>query len=844
MRELWADKYDLPEACDNTLLIAERCDVSFTEGNGTYMPRFPCPPGENEDSWLVKEVEKGLQFRYPGGIPDDVRKQADFEVGVITQMGFPGYFLVVADFINWAKDNGIRVGPGRGSGAGSMVAYAMRITDLDPLEHGLIFERFLNPDRVSMPDFDIDFDERRRGEVIRYVTEKYGDDRVSMIVTYGTIKAKQAVKDSSRILGYPFAMGDRITKAMPAAVMGKDVPLKDIFDPEHKRYGEGGEFRALYDGDHDVKRVVDTAIGIEGLKRQWGVHAAGVIMSSEPLHRRHPAAQAARRRRDDHPVRLPDVRGARADQDGLPGAAQPHGPRRRGQEHPGQPRRGPSSSRSSSSPTRRPTSCSSAATPSASSSSTAARCARCCARCAPTRFEDISAVGALYRPGPMGADSHNKYARRKTGREPVEPIHPELAEALEDVLGETYGLIVYQEQVMAIAQKLAGYTLGQADILRRAMGKKKKEELDKQFEGFSAGMRERGYSAGAIKTLWDILLPFSDYAFNKAHSAAYGLVSYWTAYLKANYPAEYMAALLTSVKDDKDKSAIYLNECRRMKIQVLPPDVNESPSNFTPVGTDIRFGLTAIRNVGGNVVDGIVAGREEKGRYADFNDFMEKVPALVCNKRVIESLVKAGAFDDMKHKRRALVAIHETAVDQYVDIKRNEAIGQDSLFGGLDDDAAAASGVSVAIPDIDEWDKMTLLGHERDMLGLYVSDHPLLGLEHVLVQRHRLHHRPADARRGAAGRLARSPSAAWSPRCSARSPSAATPGRWSRSRTSTARSTCCSSRAPTSSPRRYLAEDAIITVKGRLSRSKDQPELHGQEVTRPGPLATGPPGRW
>ena len=236
-------KYDLPEACDNTLLIAERCDVAFTEGNGTYMPRFPCPPGENEDSWLVKEVEKGLQFRYPGGIPDEVRKQADFEVGVITQMGFPGYFLVVADFINWAKDNGIRVGPGRGSGAGSMVAYAMRITDLDPLEHGLIFERFLNPDRVSMPDFDIDFDERRRGEVIRYVTDKYGDDRVSKIVTYGTIKAKQAVKDSSRILGYPFAMGDRITKAMPAAVMGKDVPLKEIFDPEHKRYGEGGEFR-------------------------------------------------------------------------------------------------------------------------------------------------------------------------------------------------------------------------------------------------------------------------------------------------------------------------------------------------------------------------------------------------------------------------------------------------------------------------------------------------------------------------------------------------------------------------------------------------------------------------
>ena len=282
----------------------------------------------------------------------------------------------------------------------------------------------------------------------------------------------------------------------------------------------------------------------------------------------------------------------------------------------------------------------------------------------------------------MGADSHNKYARRKTGREPVEAIHPELAEPLQDILGETYGLIVYQEQVMAIAQKLAGYSLGQADILRRAMGKKKKEELDKQFEGFSAGMVERGYSMHAVKTLWDILLPFSDYAFNKAHSAAYGLVSYWTAYLKANYPAEYMAALLTSTRDDKDKSAIYLNECRRMKIQVLPPDVNESASNFTPVGHDIRFGLNAIRNVGHNVVDGDRRRARGEGPVRGLQRLHGQGPRSVCNKRVIESLIKAGAFDDMKHRRRALVAIHEAAVDQYVDIKRNEAIGQDSLFDG------------------------------------------------------------------------------------------------------------------------------------------------------------------
>ncbi|MBS43144.1 MAG: DNA polymerase III subunit alpha [Nocardioides sp.] len=843
MRALWVDKYDLREACDNTLWIAERCDVQFSEGVGKYMPKFPCPEGENEDSWLVKEVESGLKFRYPNGVPDKVRKQAEYELGVITQMGFPGYFLVVADFINWAKDNGIRVGPGRGSGAGSMVAYAMRITDLDPLEHGLIFERFLNPDRVSMPDFDIDFDERRRSEVIRYVTEKYGDDRVSYIITYGTIKAKQAVKDSSRILAYPFAMGDRITKAMPAAVMGKDVPLKDIFDPAHGRYGEGGEFRQLYESDHDVKRVVDTAMGIEGLKRQWGVHAAGVIMSSEPLIDVIPLlkrpADGAMITQFDYPTceglglikmdflglrnltvlddALKNIKANRDETvvlEDLPLTDEAtYKLLQRGDtlgvfQLDGGPMRA------------------------------LLRSMR------PDEFEDISAVGALYRPGPMGADSHNKYARRKTGREPVEPIHPELAEPLEDVLGETYGLIVYQEQVMAIAQKLAGYSLGQADILRRAMGKKKKSELDKQFEGFSGGMTERGYSKAAIQTLWDILLPFSDYAFNKAHSAAYGLVSYWTAYLKANYPAEYMAALLTSTKDDKDKSAIYLNECRRMKIQVLPPDVNESAANFTPVGTDIRFGLTAVRNVGGNVVDGIVAAREEKGRYTDFSDFMGKVPAHVCNKRVIDSLIKAGAFDDMKHVRRALVAVHESAVDQFVDIKRNEAIGQDSLFAGLDDDGDGGSfGTQVAVPELDEWDKTTLLAHERDMLGLYVSDHPLLGLEHVLSQGTDCtigqlmldEDRPHGSTLTISG-LVTSVQRKITKRGDA----------WATITLEDLDGAIEVLLFPSSytlaAP--HLVEDSILRVKGQLSRDKDQPELRGQEVSVPdltaGAGGTGP----
>jgi DNA polymerase-3 subunit alpha len=728
MRELFRDH---PDACDNTLLIAERCEVSFNTG-ANYMPRFPCPPGEDETSWLVKEVATGLAYRYPGGVPDKVRTQADYELEVITSMGFPGYFLVVADFINWAKKNGIRVGPGRGSGAGSMVAYAMRITDLDPLLHGLIFERFLNPDRVSMPDFDVDFDDRRRSEVIDYVTRKYGDERVAMIVTYGTIKTKQALKDSSRVLGYPFSMGEQLTKALPPAVMAKDIPLADIQNPESKRYGEAADFRQLISTDPEAAKVFETALGIEGLKRQWGVHAAGVIMSSDPIIDVIPVM---RRIQDgqvitqfDYPTceglglikmdflglrnltiisdALENIklnRGLDLDLDSLAlddtasydlmargdtlGVFQLDG--------------GPMRS--------------------------------LLKLMKPDNFEDISAVLALYRPGPMGANAHTDYALRKNGIQEVIPIHPELKEPLSEILGGTYGLIVYQEQVMAVAQKLAGYSLGQADILRRAMGKKKKSELDKQFAGFSQGMQDNGYSMAAVKTLWDILLPFSDYAFNKAHSAAYGVISYWTAYLKAHYAPEYMAALLTSVGDDKDKSAIYLNECRRMGITVLPPDVNESALNCTPVGNDIRFGMGAIRNVGVNAVEAMVAAREKEGAYTSFKDYLVKVPAVVCNKRTIESLIKAGAFDSLNHHRRALAMIHEEAIDSVITLKRNEAIGQFDLFAGFEEAESEAS-LSIEIPDLPEWEKKDKLSFERDMLGLYVSDHPLQGLEGLLSQ--------------------------------------------------------------------------------------------------------------
>ena len=724
MRELFKE---IPESCDNTLLIAERCNVTLREGEN-LLPRFEVPAGETEDSWLIKESERGLLERMGARATDEHRARLKYELDVMIKMGFPGYFLVVADLVTHAKKVGIRVGPGRGSAAGSLVAYALGITGLDPLEHGLLFERFLNPERISMPDIDLDFDERRRSEMIRYATTKYGEDRVAQIITYGTIKSKQAIKDSTRVLGYPYAIGEKLTKALPPSVMGKDISLAGVFDPSNDRYSEAGEFRTLYESDPDSKTVIDTAMGLEGLKRQWGVHAAGVILSREPLldvipiHRREAdgsiitqfdmgACEATGLLKmdflglrnlsvlDDALLNIKANKGVDVVLEDLTlDDKKTFELLSRGDtlgvfQLDGGPMRALLRSMS------------------------------------PDSFQDISAVIALYRPGPMGENAHNNYADRKNKRKPVEPIHAELSEVLNEILGDTYGLIVYQEQVMAIAQKVAGFSLGRADLLRKAMGKKNKEILDKEYVPFEAGMKANGFGNAAIKRLWDVLIPFSDYAFNRAHSAGYGVVSYWTAYLKANYPTEYMAALLTSVRDDKDKSALYLSECRRMGIQVLPPDVNESDAEYTPRGTDIRFGLAAIRNVGEGVVASIKSGRDAKGRYQSFGDFLAKVDAQVCNKKTIESLIKAGAFDSLGHTRKGLMAVYLEAIDSVIETKRAEAIGQFDLFGG--ESATSVSNVALDIPE-GEWEKAMLLSYEREMLGLYVSDHPLLGVEHVL----------------------------------------------------------------------------------------------------------------
>ncbi|UVO12075.1 DNA polymerase III subunit alpha [Mycobacterium sp. SVM_VP21] len=733
MRALWDAQ--LPDACDSTLLIAERVQ-SYADvwAPRDRMPVFPVPDGHDQGSWLRHEVQAGLERRFPAGVPSEYTDRASYEIDVICGKGFPSYFLIVADLINYARSINIWVGPGRGSAAGSLVAYALGITNIDPIPHGLLFERFLNPERPSAPDIDIDFDDRRRGEMVRYAAERWGSDRVAQVITFGTIKTKAALKDSARVhYGQPgYAIADRITKALPPPIMAKDIPLSGITDPNHERYKEAAEVRALIDTDPDVRTIYETARGLEGLVRNAGVHACAVIMSSEPLI---DAIPLWKRPQDgavitgwDYPSceeigllkmdflglrnltiigdcleNIKANRGIDLDLDTVafddPATYELLG---RGDtlgvfQLDGGPMRD------------------------------------LLRRMQPTEFNDIVAVLALYRPGPMGMNAHNDYADRKNARQVIKPIHPELEEPLRSILSETYGLIVYQEQIMFIAQKVASYTMGKADALRKAMGKKKLEVLEAEYKGFYEGMTANGFSEKAVKALWDTILPFAGYAFNKSHAAAYGLVSYWTAYLKANYPAEYMAGLLTSVGDDKDKAAVYLADCRRLGITVLPPDVNESELNFASVGEDIRYGLGAVRNVGANVVGSLITTRTHKGRFTDFSDYLNKIDIAACNKKVTESLIKAGAFDSLGHPRKGLFLVHTDAVDSVLGTKKAEAVGQFDLFGGGDGESAGAETVfGIKVPD-EEWADKHKLALEREMLGLYVSGHPLNGIAHLLA---------------------------------------------------------------------------------------------------------------
>ena len=735
MRDLWDST--VPDGCDNTLWIAERVGdygELWEEHPHDRMPIADVPEGHTPTTWLREEVLRGLKDRFDGGeVPEEYLNRASYEIDVIDMKGYPSYFLIVAELIRHAREVGIRVGPGRGSAAGSLVAYALTITNIDPMEHGLLFERFLNPERPSAPDIDIDFDDRRRGEMITYAAERWGEDKIAQVITFGTVKTKQAIKDSAKVnFGQPgFQMADRINGALPPAIMAKDIPLSGITDPEHDRYAEAAEVRSLIETDPDVAKIYETARGLEGVVRQAGVHACAVIMASVPLMEHIPMwkrpADGAIITGWDYPA-CEAIGLLKMDFLGLRnltvlGDALENVQKNRGET----------------------IDLEALDTDNQAVYELLSRgdtlgvfqldsggMQELLKRMKPTGFNDIVASLALYRPGPMGVNAHWDYADRKNGRKPITPIHPELEEPLKDILDETYGLIVYQEQIMNISQKVANYTAGQADGFRKAMGKKKPEVLAKEYETFSAGMFANGYSKEAVDALWGTIEPFASYAFNKSHAAGYALVSYWTAYMKANYTAEYMAALLTSVGDKKDKSAIYLSDCRHLGISVLQPDINQSEENFIAVGDDIRYGLAAVRNVGAEVVESIKKTRKEKGNFTSFSDYLDKIELLACNKRITESLIKAGAFDSLEHPRKGLMLIQEDAVDSVLSTKKAADKGQFDLFAGLGGDGGAENAAfAIEVPD-DEWDRKHKLALEREMLGLYVSGHPLDGFEEAI----------------------------------------------------------------------------------------------------------------
>lgn len=735
------------EACDNTLWIAERAQVEIEFGK-PKLPEFPIPIEfhgqktyeQSAGEYLRHLTYKGAEARYGPNLSDDVRARLDYELSVISEMGFSAYFLVVWDLIKYAKDNKIRVGPGRGSAAGCCVAYCLGIVELDPINYDLLFERFLNPGRIQMPDIDMDFDERYRSDMIRYAAERYGWDRVAQIVTFSTIKARAAVRDASRVLGYPYGMGDKIAKAMPPLIMGRDTPLSaclERIDGYEDGYNMASDLREMYGSDPDVKRVIEVARGLEGLRRQDGIHAAAVVITHEslteylPIQRKpdpgsppdqapivtqyemHGVEELGLLKMDFLGLRtlsiieraldlIEETTGNRPDIDSIPlddektlqmlreadsvGVFQLEG-----------------------------------------------RPMRALMRSlAPTTFDDIAALVALYRPGPMAANMHNDYADRKNSRKPIDYLHPDL----EEILGDTYGLMIYQESVMRVAQKFAGYSLAEADNLRKACGKKIRSLIQAEREKFVEGCKNSGYGEELGTALFDIIEPFADYAFNKSHSYGYGLIAYQTAWLKANHPVQFLAAILTSVKDDKDKTAVYLAEARDHQIQVMVPDVNVSRADFTAIPAlegagAIRFGLAAVRNVGEAVVELIVSEREKNGPFSSFIDYCMRVDPVALNKRSVEALIRSGAFDSLGHPRKGLLEVYDTAIDRALTKRREVEAGIMGLFDAPSDETDAAPTIEMTIPEI-EFDKSELLASEKEMLGLYVSDHPLLGLEKAL----------------------------------------------------------------------------------------------------------------
>ncbi len=711
---------EYPDALKNTLEIAERCQVEFEFGN-VILPKYEVPERYTLDSYMEKLARDGLEERLrkiliqPTVDRQKVRHQYEerlnSELEIIEKMEYAGYFLIVWDFINYAKQHGIPVGPGRGSAAGSLVAYAMRITDIDPIQYNLLFERFLNPERISMPDIDIDFCMRRREEVIRYVSEKYGQENVSQIATFGTLGAKAVVRDVGRVLDIPYPEVDKIAKLIPNQL---HITLEETFRsvPEVREYTNR---------DPKIAELWDNAQVLEGLTRHVSTHAAGVVISPKPLVEYLPLYKGTKETdeissqysmNDLEKIGLlkMDFLGLRnltMIQDTLDLIKKAHGIELDVMDLP-----------MDDHPTFELLSHGQTLGVFQLESSGMRELLR---KLKPETFEDIIAVLALYRPGPLGSGMVDDFINRKHGRIPIGYPHP----LLEPILKETYGVIIYQEQVMQIANVLAGYTMGEADILRKAMGKKKPEEMAKQRKRFLEGTRKNNIPDTKAGEIFDLMEYFAGYGFNKSHTAAYAMITYQTAYLKAHYPVEFMAALLTSDMDNTDRVVKYINECRELNIPILPPDVNESDKTFSVVGDKIRFGLAAVKNVGTGAIDSTIEIRGRNGKYNSLQDFCERVDLSRVNKRVVESLIKCGAFDFTGDSRASMTEGLNQVFEIAQRTQKDRQSGQESIFGILDNAATSSRKAIFQLPELAEWDESEKLRLEKESIGFYITGHPL-----------------------------------------------------------------------------------------------------------------------
>jgi DNA polymerase-3 subunit alpha len=723
--EMAAALPEYPEALANTLEIAEKCNVSL-DFNRIILPAYTkIPAGDDGESYLRKRCMEGLVGRYGDPIPDEVIERLESELAVINEKGFAPYFLIVSDFTQWARTEGIGVGPGRGSAAGSVVAYSLGITNLDPIANGLLFERFLSSERTEMPDIDMDFDDERRGDVIDYVRQLYGEDHVAQIITFGTLKARQAIRDAGRVLGYPFGVPDRISKMIPA--MPLDITVYEAL------YGSDDPGRAVmanpelledYECNPDTKRILDAAMNITGIKRNEGMHAAGVVISPDPLYVHLPVKKDTKGgaiiTQWDGPT-VADLGLLKMDFLGLRTLTVIAKAVRAIEEHHGVVIDVDDLPMDDA----RTWSLLQDADTDGVFQLESAGMKRVLRDLKPTCYADLVAVVALYRPGPM--DSIGEFVARKHGRSPISYYD----ERLRYILQETYGLIVYQEQVMRISMEMAGFTAAKADKLRKGMGKKIQEVMDALYPEFMEGAVARSYDRAMAQRVWDDVAKFAQYAFNKSHAAAYGMIAYQTAYLKAHYPLEFMAAVLTSHTGKTETIVKYVAACNAAGMKVLPPDVNSSGRDFTAVGDSIAFGLAGIRNVGEGVVETIVAERKEQGPFLSLHDFCNRIDMRQANRKTIESLVKAGAFDSTGYTRKHLMELMDSAVDAGAKRQKDAANGQTSIFDVFESDVHGL-GDDVPPPDGDEWPKGMKLAYEKEMLGIYVSDHPLSDIAGVI----------------------------------------------------------------------------------------------------------------